>query len=391
MLAELLKRPENRECMDCRARNPTWASINLGVFVCIRCSGLHRQVGVHISKVRSCTMDLWEPEQIAFMQTMGNERGKAIYEALLPPDYGKPGESEDSQLVLQWIRTKYEKRRYYSLSGAAASTTTSAARAAKPSDGSDILTLAMARPRKQKPPRQVDGAGSPATPAVESPINYTYDQFMSPSVQSPRAQDAPSFEGASAFGFLNSGTPQPCSSPRDEESSAHAGSGFAFISHAPPEASPTDEAPASTTSAFAFIASPAGSPAAANPQCEVPPSRSQVDVGPPSLMDFSSNYKQPLIPGHFASPDVANDSNGIVFDPFSHAYPTSAATPATTTSHPVAESTPTTAVATASRPSLNVSEGASSPTDPQALLLAMQHQMRILQQQLAGAATTTSQ
>eukprot|EP00758_Cryptobia_borreli_P014041 Tbor_TRINITY_DN5887_c1_g5::TRINITY_DN5887_c1_g5_i1::g.6269::m.6269/K12486/SMAP; stromal membrane-associated protein len=114
ILREILKRPENQTCADCCARNPTWASTNLGIFLCIRCSGLHRQLGVHVTKVKSCSMDLWDHDMITFMNTMGNGRGKEVYEAQLPPNYGKPSENADSALVFQWIRTKYEKKRYYS-------------------------------------------------------------------------------------------------------------------------------------------------------------------------------------------------------------------------------------------------------------------------------------
>lgn len=67
ILEGLLKLPENRECADCGTRAPRWASINLGIFICMRCSGIHRSLGVHISKVRSTTLDTWLPEQVSFM------------------------------------------------------------------------------------------------------------------------------------------------------------------------------------------------------------------------------------------------------------------------------------------------------------------------------------
>ena len=51
-LALLLKEEENRFCADCDSKGPRWASWNLGVFLCIRCAGIHRNLGVHISKVR---------------------------------------------------------------------------------------------------------------------------------------------------------------------------------------------------------------------------------------------------------------------------------------------------------------------------------------------------
>eukprot|EP00993_Chasmostoma_nieuportense_P000989 NODE_1908_length_1339_cov_7.976898_g1813_i0.p1 GENE.NODE_1908_length_1339_cov_7.976898_g1813_i0~~NODE_1908_length_1339_cov_7.976898_g1813_i0.p1 ORF type:complete len:440 (-),score=91.36 NODE_1908_length_1339_cov_7.976898_g1813_i0:20-1303(-) len=112
-LKEFLKHPANRECMDCTCQGPTWASLNLGIFLCARCSGLHRKVGVHISKIRSCTLDLWEPQWIKAILAMGNARGKEVYEARLPEGYPKPDQSESNEVMEQWIRAKYELKRYW--------------------------------------------------------------------------------------------------------------------------------------------------------------------------------------------------------------------------------------------------------------------------------------
>ena len=60
----LLRDEENRYCADCEAKGPRWASWNIGIFVCIRCAGIHRKLGVHISKVKSINLDSWTPEQV---------------------------------------------------------------------------------------------------------------------------------------------------------------------------------------------------------------------------------------------------------------------------------------------------------------------------------------
>ncbi|KAK8542712.1 hypothetical protein V6N13_136732 [Hibiscus sabdariffa] len=105
ILEGLLKNPENRECADCKSKGPRWASVNLGVFICMQCSGIHRSLGVHISKVRSANLDTWLPEQVAFIQSMGNGKANSYWEAELPPNYNRVG-------IENFIRAKYEEKRW---------------------------------------------------------------------------------------------------------------------------------------------------------------------------------------------------------------------------------------------------------------------------------------
>ncbi|KAL7285899.1 hypothetical protein ACG7TL_001010 [Trametes sanguinea] len=142
-LRELLKRPENKTCADCKRNDPRWASWNLGVFLCIRCSGIHRSMGTHISKVKSVDLDVWTPEQMASIQKWGNRRANLYWEAHLRAGHVPPDHKMES-----YIRSKYETRRW--------------AREGPPPEDPSVLEA-------DAPPAPSAAPAQPASPAQTAP------------------------------------------------------------------------------------------------------------------------------------------------------------------------------------------------------------------------------
>jgi len=108
---QLLEIPGNEVCADCNAEGPQWASINFGVTLCIECSGIHRSLGVHITKVRSITLDTWEPEILKVMAELGNSIVNRILEA---DTGGKDKPRPDAMRAIRevYIGEKYREKKF---------------------------------------------------------------------------------------------------------------------------------------------------------------------------------------------------------------------------------------------------------------------------------------
>lgn len=136
---QFLKIPGNSQCCDCRHPEPRWASINLGITLCIACSGVHRSLGVHHSKVRSLTLDAWEPEIVKVMMELGNEIVNRVYEAQVDETIVRATENCDGTIRENWIKAKYvEKRFVLSMDGGLA----------KKMDGANELSVPRSTVRK---------------------------------------------------------------------------------------------------------------------------------------------------------------------------------------------------------------------------------------------------
>ncbi|KAK2809369.1 hypothetical protein FQN50_003828 [Emmonsiellopsis sp. PD_5] len=183
VIKNLLKLECNKTCADCkRNKHPRWASWNLGIFICIRCSGIHRGMGTHISRVKSVDLDSWTDEQLQSVLKWGNARANKYWEAKLAPGH-VPSEAK----MENFIRTKYESKRWV-MDGPMPDPSTLDVEA------DDNMPLAMVQERanleRSTSQRATSTASQPAPRRSQQPLNLFDDDTPTPP-ERPNTTDLP--------------------------------------------------------------------------------------------------------------------------------------------------------------------------------------------------------
>ncbi|XP_030409697.1 arf-GAP with SH3 domain, ANK repeat and PH domain-containing protein 1 isoform X5 [Gopherus evgoodei] len=112
IIDDIQRLPGNEVCCDCGSPDPTWLSTNLGILTCIECSGIHREMGVHISRIQSLELDKLGTSELLLAKNIGNNCFNDIMEGSLPSPSPKPTPSSDMTARKEYITAKYVDHKF---------------------------------------------------------------------------------------------------------------------------------------------------------------------------------------------------------------------------------------------------------------------------------------
>ncbi|XP_039609914.1 arf-GAP with SH3 domain, ANK repeat and PH domain-containing protein 1-like isoform X5 [Polypterus senegalus] len=112
IIEDVLRMPGNEVCCDCGAQDPKWLSTNLGILTCIECSGIHREMGVHISRIQSMELDKLGTSELLLAKNVGNSSFNEIMEGNLPCPSPKPTPTSDMTARKEFITAKYVDHKF---------------------------------------------------------------------------------------------------------------------------------------------------------------------------------------------------------------------------------------------------------------------------------------
>ncbi|KAL1499413.1 hypothetical protein AB1Y20_011618 [Prymnesium parvum] len=181
-LRELLALEGNSCCADCRAPDPKWASVSLGAFLCLQCSGPHRALGTSTSFVLSLGLDEWTDAQLEQLRAWGNARVNALYEFHVPPSRPHPSAGEPREYREAYIRDKYEARAF------------TAAAAPRGAGGEPLRS--PARAREEEGEGEAGAAPPPLASSASGMVEYVGLLHIRPLHASPREGGGARLEAA---------------------------------------------------------------------------------------------------------------------------------------------------------------------------------------------------